>query len=288
MTGYGRGENIGGGRKWIVEIKSVNHRYLDISLRLPRNISLLEDNIRNVIKKKISRGRIDLFVKIQDEDAEKRNVKLDKELAKAYYSALGELADTLQISKEIKLMDIALMPDVLGYEETEEDLDLNWSFLQVALNEALEQLLEMRAKEGQELCKDLNKKISQLKETCSYIEEKAPVIVQEYEEKLTKKLNDALNGWEVDKNRILTEVAIMADKSSIDEEIVRFESHLKQLENDLMSKGSVGRKLDFLLQELNREINTIGSKSNNYEINNLVVEVKTNLEKMREQVQNIE
>ncbi len=288
MTGYGRGETSGEGRKWIVEIKSVNHRFLDISIKLPRGITLLEERIRGIIKKKIARGRVDVYVKIQDEDEQKRQVKLDIELSKAYYSALEEISDILPVIKEIRTMDIANMPEVLGIEEPEEDLDLYWSHLQRSLLDAVGQMVNMREMEGLELYNDLGQKVDFIHGSCDYLKEKAPSILEEYQEKLSKKLKDALSGWEVDDNRLLTEIAIMADRMSIDEEIVRLESHLKQVKKELQSGDSVGRKLDFLIQELNREVNTIGSKSNNYDISNLVVNIKTNIEKMREQVQNVE
>jgi len=288
MTGYGRGETSGEGRKWIVELKSVNHRFLDIAIKMPRNISLLEDRIRGEIKQKISRGRVDVFVKIQDEGEQKRQVKLDKALSKAYYSALEEISAMLPVAKEIRAIDLAKMPEVLGIEAPEEDLDLYWSLLQKSLAHALEQAVEMREKEGLELYKDIVEKSGFLNNSCQQLKEKGPKVIGDYQEKLSKKLKDALDGWEVDDNRLLTEVAIMTDKMSIDEEIVRIESHLKQLDKDLLSHESVGRKLDFLIQELNREVNTIGSKSNNYEISNLVIDLKTSIEKMREQVQNIE
>ncbi|KUO52451.1 MAG: hypothetical protein APF76_05300 [Desulfitibacter sp. BRH_c19] len=288
MTGYGRGETTGEGRKWIVEAKSVNHRFLDISIKLPRGITLLEERIRGEIKKKIARGRIDVYVKIQDEGEQKRQVKLDKELSKAYYSALEEISDILPVMKEIKTMDIANMPEVLGIEEPEEDLDLYWSLLQKSLVNAIQQMVNMREKEGQELYKDLSLKADFIHGSCKHLKEQAPSVVNEYQDKLSKKLKDALSGWEVDDNRLLTEVAIMSDRMSIDEEIVRLESHLKQLKKELLSGESVGRKLDFLIQELNREANTIGSKSSNYDISSLVVNIKTDIEKMREQVQNVE
>jgi uncharacterized protein (TIGR00255 family) len=275
-------------RKWIVEAKSVNHRFLDISIKLPRNYYLLEEKIRSEVKKNIFRGRIDIYVKIQDEGEEKRRVKLDKELAKAYYSALEQVANILPVSKEVSLMDIALMPDVIVLEDAEEDLESDWIYLKEALNYALNQLVDMRIQEGEELYKDLNKKLEVLNKACGYLKNKAPEVLSEYKEKLTRKLSEAVSGLDIDENRLLTEIAIMADKISIDEEIVRLESHLKQLKKELKNVGIIGRKLDFIIQELNREINTIGSKSNNFKISNLVVEAKTCIEKMREQVQNIE
>ena len=288
MTGYGRGETSGEGRKWIVEVKSVNHRFLDISIKLPRGITLLEERIRGEIKKKITRGRIDVYVKIQDEGEQKRQVQFDKELSKAYYSVLEEISNTLPVIKEIKTMDIANMPEVLKIEEPEEDLELYWSILQKSLLDAIEQLVNMREKEGQELYNDLILKADFIHDSCQNLMEKAPLVVNEFQEKLSKKLKDAVSGWEVDNNRLLTEVAIMSDRMSIDEEIVRLESHLKQLKKELLSGDAVGRKLDFIIQELNREANTIGSKSSNYDVSNLAVNIKTNIEKMREQVQNVE
>ncbi len=288
MTGYGRGETIGGGKKWSVEMKSVNHRFLDMSIKIPRSHSLLEEKIREVIRKKISRGRIEVYVKMQDEYQENRQVKLNKELMRAYYCALEEISEVLSISSKLNVIDIAQMPEVLVIEDQEHNLEGDWNYLQAIILQALEQLSTMRIKEGQELYKDFLAKAALLKDVCVFLHQKAPNVVKEYQEKLEKRLKDAVEHFEIDEGRLLTEVAMMSDKMSIDEEIVRLESHIKQFETEILSKDAVGRKLDFLIQELNREINTIGSKSNSYEISSLVIEVKTNIEKMREQVQNVE
>lgn len=288
MTGYGRGETIGENRKWTIEGKSVNHRFLDVSIKMPRSLSVFEEKIRAEIKKKIDRGRVDIYVKVTDEDEQKKQVKLDRELAKAYYFALEEISKVLMIPNDISTLDIASMPEVLAIEELEEDQDLLWPYLREALDIAIKQMVNMRIEEGQELHKDLIMKIDFITESCQYLKIKAPAVVDEYEEKLTKKLENILNELDSDNSRLLTEIAIMTDKMSIDEEIVRLESHLKQLKIEISSDKPVGRKLDFLIQELNREANTIGSKSNNYDISKLVVDIKTNIEKMREQVQNIE
>ncbi|MEW6623178.1 MAG: YicC/YloC family endoribonuclease [Bacillota bacterium] len=288
MTGYGRGETSGKGKKWIIEIKSVNHRFLDISVKLPRSISLLEEKIKSEIKKKLARGRVEVYVKMQDEGQEIRQVKLDKGLVKAYYSALEEISELVPVSNNIKIMDLAQLPEVLVLEEQNHDLDSYWSIISEMLELALNDLVDMRVKEGQELFRDLSQKIQYLSESCKILKQYTSMAVADYQERIYKKIKEAVDTWDIDNNRVLTEVAIMVDKMSIDEEIVRIDSHLKQLCQELLSEEAVGRKLDFIIQELNREANTIGSKSSIYDISNLVVEIKTIIEKMREQVQNIE
>ncbi len=288
MTGYGKGETIANNKHWVVEIKSVNHRFLDISVKMPRSHSMLEERIHKEIKKRIFRGRVDVYVKIQDMGQEDKQIMLDTGLAKAYYSVLGRIAADFSLDSKINLMDIASMPDVLVMKDPEYNLDDDWQHLQKVVALAVGQLVKMRSQEGVELYQDFKNKIELLKKACLHLSQQAPVVTTEYQEKLEKKLKDYLTGTEIDKTRILTEVAIMVDKMSIDEEIVRLKSHLQQFAKEIDSTDAVGRKLDFLIQEMNREINTVGSKSSNYEISHLVVEVKTLIEKIREQVQNIE
>lgn len=288
MTGYGRGESTGNGKIWSVEMKTVNHRFLDINIKLPRQYSLLEEKIRSVVKKQAARGRIDIYIKVEEENESSRKVKLDKVLAKEYYNNLRELAETLHINFAPTVIEIASLPEVMDVEQPEEDLDQIWPSLEEAIIAALNSVMQMRESEGKELAKDLHGRLNTIKQLVEKIEDRNPQFVEEYKAKLQERVSELAGEIDIDEDRLAAEVVIMADRSNITEEIVRLYSHLKQFSDNLQEEGTIGRKLDFLVQEIHREVNTIGSKSSDTEISNLVVNIKSELEKIKEQVQNIE
>ncbi|MBZ4652777.1 MAG: hypothetical protein JG781_115 [Peptococcaceae bacterium] len=288
MTGFGRGEHAGKLKHVVVEIKSVNHRYNEVLVKMPRQYNLLEDAVRRYILSRISRGRIEVFMKVDEAVTKPRDVQVDKELALAYYKALKELAGITETFLDVGVIQLAQLPNVLKVEEEEEDLEIIWQDMLPALSQAADALMSMREKEGEKLHLDLLERLKDIKALHVKLCEKSPKVVTLYREKLQSRLKELLDDVKIDENRLTMEVALFADRSSINEELVRMESHLSQFAGILQENNPVGRKLDFLLQELNREINTIGSKANDLEITQYVVEVKSELEKMREQVQNIE
>lgn len=289
MTGYGKGEYENELYRFTVEIKSVNHRYNDILVKMPRHISYLEDTIKKNIKDKISRGKVDVYINLEYVNESAVDVKVDIPLARVYKIALEELKTELNIEDNIRLNNILSMNEVIKTERKSIDENLVADCLLTALTIAITKITEMREKEGQELKKDMLTKLDNIESFLFKIEERAPLVVEEHRDKLRERINELLeNSVGIDEDRLSNEVAFLADKSSIDEEIVRLKSHIKQFRSILQENDSVGRKLDFLIQEFNREINTIGSKANDIVISNSVVELKAELEKIREQVQNIE
>lgn len=288
MTGFGRGENVGHKKQAVVEIKSVNHRYSEILVKMPRQYSHLEERLRRNILNYISRGRVEVYVKLEDTGLKTREVQVDKELALAYYKALKELAALTDSTFDISVTEIAQLPDVLKIEEPEEDLEEIWKDIEDSLQMAIGSFLEMRTIEGQKLETDLRERLSAIESVTRRIEVKSPQIVDIYRDKLKMRIKEIMDNGQVDENRLALEVALFADKCSIAEEVVRLNSHIQQFLATLNESGAVGRKLDFLLQEMNREVNTIGSKGNDLEITQNVVELKSELEKLREQIQNIE
>lgn len=288
MTGYGRGEAYAGGRKFTVELKSVNHRYCEVVMRLPRVMSALEDRARRLVQTRVSRGRVDGYFSTESSGGNSAAVKVDKALATSYYKAMKELKEALQLDGEVKLKHLLAMPDVLTAAEVEEDVEEWWPAVSEALEAALDQLVRMRATEGEKLVADIMKRVEIVAALNEIIRARSPVVVEEYRERLSTRLKDLIAEGSLDEGRLVAEAALYAERSNITEETVRLESHLAQVRACLQSNESVGRKLDFLLQEMNREINTIASKSGDLEISRAVVEVKSELEKVREQVQNIE
>jgi uncharacterized protein (TIGR00255 family) len=288
MTGYGRGEAEGEGKQITVELKSVNHRYLETVVRLPRQYNSLEEKIKRVIGEKVSRGRVEVYLNFAETGEKKRFIKVDKDLALAYDNTLEDLAKTLDISYSRDLYRLVSMPDVMSVEDTQEDLDAIWAVCNNALLIALTAFIEMRGQEGTRLQEDLIHRIDKIAQCIKEIEVRQPKVVKDYQEKLHQRLAELLVEIPVDENRMANEVASFADRISITEELVRLHSHLAQFKASLNLQEPIGRKLDFLLQELNREINTTGSKANDMEIARIVVEVKSELEKIREQVQNLE
>lgn len=288
MTGFGRGSIEQDGRSFTIEMKSVNHRYCDLNIKMPKIFMPLEDRMRKAIFEKISRGKVDVF--ITQNNREKIGVKanLDESLADSYVECLRKIKDKYDIKEGLSISLIARFPDVITLKQEEEDIENIWKVLSIPLEEAIRLLVEMREKEGLKLKSDVLLKCDYIKQLLDKIEKRSPFVAVEYKEKLNERLKELLQGYEIDENRIAMEVAIFGDKSCIDEEIVRLNSHLIQLRETFNLDEPIGRKLDFILQEMNRETNTIGSKANDLEITNSVLNIKNEIEKIREQIQNIE
>ena len=288
MTGYGKGQASHNGKTVTVEIKAVNHRYLDLNVKMPKGFLFLDDLVRKNIGQVINRGHLDVFVTYDNQSDEKGGYVCNNQLGKDYFY-LGELlARELKIENDITVSQIMKAPDVLERVMPTEDEDELKNLVVLSLVSALANLEEMRIKEGDEIAKDMAKKLLVLKELRAEIETYAPGVVKDYREKINARIKELVNATELDKQRIETEVAIFADRCAIDEELTRLSSHFKQFDGFLESEEPVGRKLDFLLQEINRETNTIGSKANDIKITNAVLKLKNEIEKIREQVQNIE
>lgn len=288
MTGYGWGESGAQGKIFTVELKTVNHRYSEVVLRLPRTLSPLEDKIKRLIQSRIARGRVEAFLNMQYSDEKTSSVKVDKELAGAYYKAIKELQETLGIDGNINIKNLVELPGVLALVDPAENVEQWWPAVLAALESALNGLVRMRAEEGKQLAADLMKRIDRIASLNVKIRDRSPVVVEEYRERLGSRLNDFMKDGGLAPERLTAEAAIFAERSNITEETVRLDSHLKQALSCLQTGEPVGRKLDFIVQEMNREINTIASKANDLEIGHWAVEVKSELEKIREQVQNIE
>lgn len=289
MTGYGRGEKEALGKRFSLELKSVNHRYLEVSLRHPRKYLKMEEKVRKIISDYIKRGHVEVFVKVKNVEQQEVNVKVDKEVAMTYYNSLNELSQLLKLENNLSLEKIISLPEIISIEEKEEDINQIWTHYEEILREALEQNTVMRIEEGQHLKEDFIQRIEDLKKMKEQISLRSPQVTIEYKEKLRLRIEELLEKKEIiNEDKLENEVAFFADRSSIAEELVRLDSHFNQFMKNLNLEEPVGRKLDFLIQEINREINTIGSKANDSEISSLVVEMKAQLEKVREQVQNIE
>lgn len=288
MTGYGRARETLNGRDITVEVRSVNNRYLDCTVKMPRAYVFAEDAIKSCVQKAISRGKVDVFVAIAATAAESSVVAVNEELARSYYEALMQLKNTFSLEGEITPIALAKFPDVLTVTRAEEDLEAVAADICTVLEQALQAYHEMRAVEGEQLAEDIAGRVSTIESVVSKVEERSPQTVAEYRARLTNKMNEVLQSTTIDESRILTEAAIFADKIAVDEETVRLRSHIAQLRSMLRSEQPVGRKLDFLIQEVNRECNTIGSKCNDLTIAQDVVNMKAEVEKIREQVQNIE
>lgn len=288
MTGFGRAKCEYEGREYNVEIKSVNHKYSDISIKIPRQISYLEEKVRKEILTKVSRGKIDVFITLQDYSEKGKNIKINKELAKVYISQLRELAEETGITANIDVIDISKFPEVLNITN-EDNEETYWDELKSALDTALDNFVSMREVEGNKICDDLKERMERIKEKVSKISSYSAGLVEEYIVKLNTRVKELMNTDVIDENRLAQEIVIFSDKSSIQEELTRLDSHISQFLN-LLSNGNspVGKKLDFIIQEMNREVNTIGSKANSTKISECVIELKTEIEDVREQIQNIE
>ena len=289
MTGYGRAFVEIDGRQMTVEVKSVNHRFLDIAFRMPRNLMFLEDAARKAIAAKLARGHVDVFVTYRNLRTDARRIMVDEALFDAYVHALTQLNEVsaFNLKDDRTLMSIARMPDVLTLTEAEEDQEAVIALLNAAMDEALDQLIAMRRREGEAMKADLIAHVDAVKRMTDAVQARYPETVAAYTQRLKAAVAD-LVGSNVDENRLLMEVALMADRSAIDEEIVRLNSHVQQLRELFESPEPIGRRIDFIVQELNREVNTISSKSQDIPITQLTVDLKAEIEKLREQLQNIE
>ena len=289
MTGYGRAFNQADGRQMTVEVKSVNHRFLDLAFRMPRNLAFLEDAARRAIAARLSRGHVDVFVTYRNLREDARVVQVDEVLFNAYADALQQLsgASGPSLRDDRTLMGIARMPDVLTVSEAEEDQDAVKTLMLDTLEEALDQLLAMRASEGESIARDLTERVDAIERMTAQVEARYPQTVEAYTQRLKAAVQELL-GSEADPQRLMMEVAVMADRSAIAEETVRLHSHVRQLREVFGMAEPIGRRVDFIVQELNREVNTISSKSQDIPITRLTVDMKAEIEKLREQVQNIE
>ena len=288
MTGYGRARETLNGRDITVEVRSVNNRYLDCTVKMPRTYVFAEDAIKSCVQKAISRGKVDVYVTIDTTAADVSVVAVNGPLARSYYEALMKLKETFSLEGDVSPMALAKFPDVLTVTRAEEDLETVAADICCVLEQALQAYNEMRAVEGERLAADISGRVRTIESVVEKVEERSPQTVAEYRAKLTNKMNEVLQSTTIDESRILTEAAIFADKIAVDEETVRLRSHIAQLRSMLQSDQPVGRKLDFLIQEVNRECNTIGSKCNDLTIAQDVVNMKAEVEKIREQVQNVE
>ena len=288
MTGFGRAKLESEGREYLVEIRSVNHKYADITVRVPRNLLYLEDKIRKAVLNKVSRGKIEIFVNYANYSIEGKSVIINKNLAKLYIKELTELAEENDIQTGLRAVEISKMPDVLNISLEEESLEIIWQELAKCLENALDNFIEMRTIEGIKIKQDLEKRLQNIEENVDKIFSFSTGLVEEYIVKLEERIKEILKTDVIDKTRLAQEVVIYSDKCSVEEELTRLKSHTAQFRDLLQDQQPCGKKLDFLIQEMNREINTIGSKSGKLEITNLVIEIKTQLEDIREQIQNIE
>ncbi len=286
MTGYGKANLIKDTRTYTVEIKSVNHRYLDISIKMPKSLNYLEEEIKKEISKKVKRGKIDVFINFEDSKIDAKEIKINKEIAKIYIKELKELAQEENITDDISITKIAMFPDVLTMQNIQEDENIKPELIET-IDIAVKQLINMRKTEGEKISQDLLSRIELINKKNKEISSISTGLIDEYVVKLEKRIKELLKEQEIDKTRIAQEVVIYADKCSI-EEITRLESHIMQFKQFLNSDEAIGKKIDFLIQEMNRETNTIGSKANSLEITNGVISIKTELENIREQIQNIE
>lgn len=288
MTGFGRCEAADENRKITVEIKSVNHRYLDVGLKLPRKLGFFETAIRGLLKEYLQRGKVDVFVTYEDYSEGTVSVKYNEDLAKEYLRYLNSMQENLDVRNDISVMALSRMPEVFTLEEQSMDEEELWAYVEKVVRGAAEKIVETRIAEGDRLCKDIIDKLDYMLTNVAYIEKRSPETVEEYRTKLRTKLDEVLADTNLDENRIATEVVIYADKVCVDEETVRLKSHIEHMKETLLAGGAIGRKLDFIAQEMNREANTILSKAGDLDISNKAIELKTDIEKVREQIQNIE
>ena len=287
MTGYGKSNMSKNLREYQVEIKSVNHRYLDVSIKMPRSLSYLEEEIKKAVSSKLTRGKVDVFITFNNNSLEGRDIKINTEIARMYIKELRDLAESEGIVADIPVTEISKLPDVLTIQNNQDDETIKNELLEVS-SKAIDNLVEMRKVEGEKIAQDLLVRIQDIEEKVKKISSLSTGLIEEYVVKLNTRIKELLQDQEIDESRLAQEVVIYADKCSIEEEVTRLNSHIYQFRELLNSNEAVGKKMDFMIQEMNRETNTIGSKANNLEITNEVINMKTQLENIREQVQNIE
>ena len=288
MTGYGRGAASLDGRELTIELKSVNNRFLDIGMKLPRQLSFLEDGLRKLLNDSLSRGHVDVFINYRNLRSDAKTVRVDEALLKAYLTSARESAKALDLTDDLTLAKALTLPDVTTILPADEDQQALMELSKQVMAEAIRNLKAMRHKEGERLKLDLSSRMDTMSGYADVIEKRAPAVVEEYRTRLTARIEELLGETEVDRTRLATEVAIFADRAAIDEEIVRLNTHLVHFRELLETDEPVGRKMDFLVQEMNRECNTIGSKANDAELTSIVLLCKAEIEKLREQIQNIE
>lgn len=288
MTGFGRCENDTGERKLIVELKSVNHRYLEISVKLPKKLSYFESGIRNVLKQSVSRGKVDVSVTYEDYTQSRACVKYNEDTAREYYNGLEKMSHDFGIENNVTASVLSTFPDVFTLEEQSMDEQKLWELLESTVSSAVEKFVETRIAEGGHLLADIHAKLDGMLTIVDFIEEREPQIVMEYRKKLTDKVKELLGETSIDESVLATEITIFADKICVDEEMVRLRAHISNMKSTLSEAANVGRKLDFIAQEMNREANTILSKANDLAVSYQAIDLKTEIEKIREQIQNIE
>lgn len=288
MTGFGRSESVTKDRKIVIEMKSVNHRYCDLNIKMPKKFNYFEAAIRNHLKQYIGRGKVDIFITYEDYTEDNVCVKYNSDIASEYVKYLGQMAEEFGLKSDLSPVALSRFPEVLILEDQSENEEELWRELVVILDEAANKFVESRTKEGEALKNDLIGKLDGMISMVDYIEEVSPSLVEAYRKRLEEKVKEMLEGKAIDESRILTEVTIYADKICVDEETVRLRSHIENTKSILLEGGNVGRKLDFIAQEMNREANTILSKAGSLDISNKAIDLKTEIEKVREQIQNIE
>ena len=288
MTGFGRCEFSDDAKKITVEMKSVNHRYLDLNLKMPKKLNFFEASIRNLLKDYIQRGKVDVFITYEDFTENHFSLHYNKEMAKSYMNYLNEMSSDFSLENDVRISVLSRYPEVFSLEEMEIDEEELWADLEKAVKGAAEQFVQSRITEGENLKRDLIEKLDGILTYVADIEKRAPEIISEYRKKLSDRVREMLSDASIDEARILTEVTLFADKICVDEEIVRLRAHVEHMKQTLSEGGSVGRKLDFLAQEMNREANTILSKANDLKTSEHAIDLKTDIEKVREQIQNVE
>lgn len=288
MTGFGRSEIVKGNRKISVEIKSVNHRYLEAGIKMPKKLNVFESRMRDLLKKYATRGKIDIFINYEDDSESQVNLKFNQNIADEYMAIFNNLSEKYNLKNDMTVGGLARFPEVITMDEVQEDEEELWHFIEEAMKAALEQFVNTRILEGENLKKDLLGKLDHMEELIAFVEKRSPEIMKEYRSKLESKVKELLGDTTIDESRIATEVIIYADKICVDEETVRLRSHIEHARKCLNEDGGIGRKMDFIAQEMNREANTTLSKANDIEISNAAIDLKTEIEKVREQIQNIE
>ena len=288
MTGYGRSQQVIDGREIVVEIRSVNHRYFEFSARVPRAYGYLEEKLKSFLQGSISRGKVEVGVTIFNVEGKDALIEVNKSIAQGYVSALQKANEELGLKDDITLSKLMRLPDIFNVVKAEEDEEAVWNSVKIAAGEAVENFVTMRKTEGIKMTEDISSRLSYIESLVESVEKRSPEITRLYRERLYNKIKDILGDRNIDEQRILTEAAVFSEKTAVDEETVRLRSHIHQFRTLLESDEPVGRKLDFLIQEFNRESNTIGSKAQDIEVTRTVVELKSEIEKIREQIQNIE